>query len=652
MKKTRKETSVTLIAFVVTILIVFIAATFVLLNKANTNAAYRERFRGINTGWTLVSPDGESTEISTLPVKITNGPSEISVLKRVLPLTIKEYDAIAIRNYHQLLHVRIGQDILFAYPNLGWNGVGNIISDEWLIINLDSSYAGETIELHFTNSSIFKTTFEAGNFYYGTDNDLIQHIRSITFMPFMIALVVCIIGAFLLIISWIYRGPTNQNPNNAMGAALLCFGIWMLNRSKMPLFPVVSSALYFFSLIALMGVAPFIFLYAYYRNPEHRNITYRGYQISIVMIVFLILSCIVIRYNANIMPMLSYAMSCVAIVINGVLLYKSAFGAKSSLRTRTELMLDRTEFMANMIFPVAAVFGSIAVNNTLWTEVSMFFRSAALIYSLLYMVFVIWRTYLTATETIAVTKKLQESQLRLMIDQIQPHFLFNTLSAIRILIKVQPDVAYDAMYDFSKYLRANIDNVNNIEGIDFSSEVSHIISYINIEKIRFGDRINAEFDIQCDDFFVPPLSIQSLVENALQYGILPKLDGGNIWVRSYETADYDVIEVEDDGVGFNQETASHLFSIYASDDDKVGMESNNVMLAAMTEIMENLKLKDASGNPILLNAPIKNTDLTEEHQASKTMNVFLRLREMSDAKFEIISEEGKGTLIRIMIPVN
>ena len=251
-----------------------------------------------------------------------------------------------------------------------------------------------------------------------------------------------------------------------------------------------------------------------------------------------------------------------------------------------------------------------------------------------------------------ITNRLKENQLKLMMDQIQPHFLFNTLSAIRILIKMEPEMAYDAMYDFSKYLRANIDNVNNIDGIDFASEVDHIKSYVNIEKIRFGDRVNAVYDIQCDDFFVPPLSIQSLVENAIQYGILPKMRGGTIWLRSYETNDYDVVEIEDDGVGFTRDTAAHLFSIYASDDDKVGMESNQVLRTAMTEVMENLNLTDSTGNPIVFTTPVKNNDLTEEHQSSSTMNIFLRLREMSGAKFEIASTEGEGTLIRVLIPKN
>lgn len=650
--KKRKSTPVTLIAFVLTLFIVFVIAAFVLLGKADTNAEFRTRLMSFDGNWSL-KVNGESSEAGSLPIRIVNPPSGITTLEKTLPSVINDYDAIAIRNYHHLLHVRVGDDLLYAYPNLGWNGVGNIVSDEWIIINLKPEHAGQTIEFHFTNtSSVFQTKFSVDKVLIGKDNDLIQYIKKITFLPFISALIVCILGILLLIISEIYKTPTDQRPNMAMGAAQLCFGLWLLNRSKMPLFPQVSSTLYLFSIIALMFVAPCIFLYSYHRNRAYNEVSFRGYQLAIILDVAVMLSSIVIRYSADAIAIIGYALAAIGIVLNGMLLFKAAFGQNSNLRTRTELLLDRTEFLSNIIFPVVIVLEILLYKNRMWTDPSMLLRFGVLAYALIHMIFLFWRTFIVVSDRVAVTKRLQESQLKLMMDQIQPHFLFNTLSAIRILIKVEPETAYNAMYDFSKYLRANIDNVNNIEGIDFASEVEHIKSYVNIEKIRFGGRINAEYDIQCDDFFVPPLSIQSLVENAIQYGILPKMRGGTIWLRSYETGDYDVIEVEDNGVGFNRETAAHLFSIYASDDDKVGMESNQVLLSAMMDVMENLTLIDEAGNPIVFTAPVKNTDLTEEHQASKTMNILLRLREMSGAKFEIASTEGHGTLIRVLIPKN
>ena len=132
MKKSQKSTPVTLIAFVLTLFVVFVIAAFLLLGKADTNAEFRTRLMSFDGNWT-VKVNGSTAEAGSLPIKIVNPPSGITTIERNLPTSINEFDAIAIRNYHHLLHVRVGDDLLYAYPNLGWNGVGNIISDEWII---------------------------------------------------------------------------------------------------------------------------------------------------------------------------------------------------------------------------------------------------------------------------------------------------------------------------------------------------------------------------------------------------------------------------------------------------------------------------------------------------------------------------------------
>ena len=246
--------------------------------------------------------------------------------------------------------------------------------------------------------------------------------------------------------------------------------------------------------------------------------------------------------------------------------------------------------------------------------------------------------------------------MELMMGQIQPHFIFNTLSSIRTLVRVDPDIAYQMLYDFSNYLRANVDNVTNMDGIPFSSEVEHIKSYVNIESVRFGDRLNVEYDIGPKEFIVPPLSIQPLVENAIKHGVCQKLEGGTVWLRSYEEPDCYVVEIDDDGIGFDQEAASAMMALYEEDDNKVGMESNAVATKIIQDLMQHMNLKDENGDPIKLGGPVKRQDLSgngsEAHKSSGMRNIFLRLREMTDADIDIESQVGKGTKIKVSFPKN
>lgn len=156
-------------------------------------------------------------------------------------------------------------------------------------------------------------------------------------------------------------------------------------------------------------------------------------------------------------------------------------------------------------------------------------------------------------ENTKLLEQLHESRITLMMSQIQPHFIYNTLGTIRALIKTDPDKAYDMVYNFSTYLRANIDAIGNHTEILFSEELKHVAAYVEIEKVRFGERLQVIFDIEEDTFYIPPLCVQALVENAIKHGICQKPEGGCVWIRSYTEDNYHIVEVEDNGAGFEQQ---------------------------------------------------------------------------------------------------
>ena len=149
-------------------------------------------------------------------------------------------------------------------------------------------------------------------------------------------------------------------------------------------------------------------------------------------------------------------------------------------------------------------------------------------------------------------EKNKDAQIRLMLSQIQPHFIYNSLSSISTLIPLDPDRAQQALDDFTEYLRCNLSTLTETRLIPFSEELRHIKTFVSLEEIRFQDRLKAVYDLQCTDFYVSPLSIQPLVENAVKHGILKKTEGGTVTLKTYDDGDAFVVEVLDDGVGFEQ----------------------------------------------------------------------------------------------------
>lgn len=149
--------------------------------------------------------------------------------------------------------------------------------------------------------------------------------------------------------------------------------------------------------------------------------------------------------------------------------------------------------------------------------------------------------------------ELEESRNAVMVSQIHPHFLFNSLSAIRHLCRTQPEVAWEALGDFASYLRVNTDALTSTKLIPFPQELRHIQSYLKLEKLRMGDRLNVIYDIQEEDFLLPPLTVQPLVENAVKHGVFYAKNGGTVRIATCKEGNSIVIRVSDDGIGFDME---------------------------------------------------------------------------------------------------
>ncbi len=149
-----------------------------------------------------------------------------------------------------------------------------------------------------------------------------------------------------------------------------------------------------------------------------------------------------------------------------------------------------------------------------------------------------------------VEAELKESRIAIMLSQIQPHFIYNTLGTVERMCLKDPQKAFELVRNFSLYLRGNFRELNSVTPIRFAEELKHVEHYVNIEKVRFPD-MNITYDVETKDFVLPALSVQPLVENAIKHGLMRLETGGTILVRSYETPTHFCVEVKDDGVGFD-----------------------------------------------------------------------------------------------------
>ena len=153
-------------------------------------------------------------------------------------------------------------------------------------------------------------------------------------------------------------------------------------------------------------------------------------------------------------------------------------------------------------------------------------------------------------EKIVLNAQLAESRISTMMSQIRPHFIYNTLGSIEQLCMLDPPKAGNLVHNFAKYLRGNFGELDNPKPILMSQEMEHVHHYISIENVRFPD-MTFTFEMNSEDFHIPALTVQPIVENAIKHGLMKLPKGGTIKVVSYETDEDYCVLVVDDGVGFD-----------------------------------------------------------------------------------------------------
>ncbi len=254
-----------------------------------------------------------------------------------------------------------------------------------------------------------------------------------------------------------------------------------------------------------------------------------------------------------------------------------------------------------MVSSVLAYMGMVTIVNTL-----------ALFCIFLYVLFY------TISRKANAERELILADMQLYQRQIRPHFIYNGLGVIRSLLPGKSE-AKDVLDHFTKYLRGNAELLTETGLIPVRKEYEIVENYLYMEKKRFEDSINIILDVKDLDFQLPSFTIQILVENAVQHGIRKRESGtGNLRLASYRTRKYHVIEVEDDGVGFDVQLLKDLW------------EADNM------ENTERLKaLHERSGKTHI-----------------GMINLRKRLETLCGGRLIMESTPGEGTLARVEIPVN
>ena len=469
--------------------------------------------------------------------------------------TISEMVDSNLHVFFQNLHVRIfvndelicttesQANYLSNSPGIGWIILEHIHIETTDVVRFEmySPYSGAYVDQYFQTIN---------NIYTGSDLALMNLKISenifayIAYTFSMIVGVFCILTCILLFIS-----KQKQALHFLLiGFTLLLCGVWTAPQEYISLYlnnPVLYASLYT-SILPLIMILVNTSLLLSYKKPTRFLYIYTIIIAAILSVLIVVqLSGVADLYQFTIIAGIGCAID---ILIVSYALFKNY--ETFDIKQRT---LNLFKYLPIVAFAIVDITMFIFTGKFQ----STFLRLGMVLFTMV-STFEMFIKFREANELRLISMQLaldvQQKENELLLHQIQPHFLFNSLNCISTLCQVDPEKAEKAIIYFSNYLRNNMELINSTGNTTFEKEMSHIEQYLMLHEIRFEDDIILDINNPCGDFEIPPLSIEPIVENAINYafrGYKIKLKVINIDVK--ETIGGHIITITDNGKGFNVE---------------------------------------------------------------------------------------------------
>lgn len=192
-----------------------------------------------------------------------------------------------------------------------------------------------------------------------------------------------------------------------------------------------------------------------------------------------------------------------------------------------------------------------------------------LITSIWWLIYFVWhyieRSRNSQVDKLKLESTVKELELKTIKSQLNPHFIFNALNSIRALVDENPQRARTAITELSNILRSSM-QVEKAETVNLENELDIVKDYLALENIRFEERLKVQYDIDPEtlELPIPPMMLQTLVENAIKHGISRTVSGGTVVIGSHVRDMHHEITIENTGQIGGEETTGHGFGLQST----------------------------------------------------------------------------------------
>jgi len=236
----------------------------------------------------------------------------------------------------------------------------------------------------------------------------------------------------------------------------------------------------------------------------------------------------------------------------------------------TSIIVIVSIWVISGIYILSAIFiDNKEINDFLWKSISWRYTNGFLMFIVLVLFYFLNSYYhhiqIKEKKEADLQRSLKDTEINLLRSKLNPHFLFNSLNSLYALIQTKPENASDMLLELSDYLRFSLDqDYKNM--ISLADEMANLNRYLNIEKMRFGDKIQfrKEWSEECTELKIPALILQPLMENAVKYGLQGDQDKVNIQLKCQIKNNQLYLELDntyDDKTAFRKGAGMGLYTV-------------------------------------------------------------------------------------------
>ena len=429
--------------------------------------------------------------------------------------------------------------------------IGRTPGNYWVTVPVRPSYAGKT--LHVTLTPVFQSVRNEIPTFYVIGHEQLLTMLLIPEDALMLCLcaVAAVTGIFLILMAFLLPLSNEDRQSIAtLGAIAIAASLWKLT--------------------GLPSVALMMDSYGI-----HKEIWYFGAVMYIVTMVLSLRFLILLRGNESSRLSLFYNYAAVfsafilvllqltnLVELHGVLVPYGLFAAALHLIVLFGKQPSRRELIWCMPFLVALGIDLLLLSYSgslhnapffmLWIITNLFIQGFGFV-----------RGAILRERTLREKEaELRNAKITNLMQQIRPHFIYNTLTSIYVLCRDNPVMAMQVIQDFTEYLQANFTAISAKEPIPFPEELRHTKSYLAVEAIRYGDRLSVTFDTKHTAFRLPALTLQPLVENAVKHS-LGQVRGAAVQIAVSTRAEdgWSIITVKDNGPGLDPDNDDSEFHV-------------------------------------------------------------------------------------------